>query len=63
MQFKMGQFIVKALICATRCQKASVCKHAVIQLQIRLWRSALIQTATHLYLAKWGSTVPTEVCL
>lgn len=34
MQFKMGQFIVKALICAARCQKASVCKHAVIQLQI-----------------------------
>lgn len=34
MQFKMGQFIVKALICAVCCQKASVYKHAVIQLQI-----------------------------
>lgn len=38
--------MVKALICAMYCQKASVCKHAVIQSQICLWRSALNQTAS-----------------
>lgn len=49
MQFKVGQFIVKALICAADRQKASVCKHAVIQSQICLWRSALNQMASRLY--------------
>lgn len=51
----MGQFIVKALICAVYCQKASVCKHAVIQAQICLWRSALNQMASRLYVAKGGA--------
>lgn len=45
----MGQFIVKALICAVYCQKASICKHAVIQSQICLWRSALNQMASRLW--------------
>lgn len=53
MQFKMGQFIVKALICAAYCQKASVCKHAVIQSQICLWRSALNQMVSHFFVAMW----------
>lgn len=39
--------MVKALICVVCCQKASVCKHAVIQLQICLWRFALNQMASH----------------
>lgn len=51
---KLGQFIVKALICAVYCQEASVCKHAVIQSQICLWRSALNQMGSCLYVAMWG---------
>lgn len=49
----MGQFIVKALICAVYCQKASVCKHAVIQPQSCLWGSALNQMASY-SVAMWG---------
>lgn len=44
--------MVKALICAVYCQKASVCKHAVIQSQICLWRSALNQMAPRLYVGQ-----------